>query len=562
MRSALLCLVLVACDGTLIGGLSPSTPGSNAAPTRPAGPPATVEPGLGAITPPDGPAWPIAFRGAASPLRRLTRDELVTSFLLLTGDSPRRDELPTEAQPHHQPLITVGKPLRSNELATYSFVVEAFAARVAPTMLLRTGCAPPASAMGVTAYRRCLEQWATTFADKVLRRSPRADEETLLAAMLAGADGTPLNDRTAVASVLTALFLAPSFLYRSEVGVAQGTARVLSGPELATRLSYLATLGPPDDALLADAAAGRLLDADVRLAHYERLRTTPRGERALAVMLLEWLGASEQKLPTKSDRYLAGLPAGLETELRASAEAAIVGVLRSPRPTVAQLFSTESYLADPAVTQVTRAAGTNGDSAGTRRGGLLMHPHVLAANTKENGPSPFQLGSMLKEAVLCELLPPPPAGATTQARADVPPGASLREIFEHRTNAAAACTGCHALFAPLGYAFLPFDPAGRWQAQDASGKPWSLSGSTPTFSGELTFTDPRELSEKLGASRQVHGCLAQFSASWVLGRGLMTADQPLVDELDATVKRSGGDVLELMRALVRSSTFVAPPPAP
>lgn len=559
-RSLWLSVVLLGCDGLLAGGVpSPETPADTPRPRRPGTQPS---PNPGAPTeeeeepfiPPEGPAWPVSTRGVPSALRRLTRDELVTTFQALTGEAPPRADLPAEPHPHHQPPITTGKPLIANELSTYAFVVSSFAERVAPAMLTRSACRQTGAAQ-----RTCLSQWATGFAVKAFRRELRTEETSALTMLLTGADGTATQDTPVVAAVLNAIFFSPSFVYRSDLGVPTRTPNVrgLSPREIATRLSYLSTLGPPDEALLMAAAAGQLNDPAVRQSHFDRLRRTPAGGRALAVMVLEWLGANEQKVGSKSAQYRQGLPTGFEADLRSSADTAIIRVLESSRPTLAHLFSTETYLTDAPVKAVSQVVGmTTGDGAETRRGGLLMHPHVLAAATKENGVSPFQLGTLLKEAVLCEKLPPPPVGAAMQARADVPAGASLRESFEHRTNVSAECTACHAQFAPLGYAFLPFDPVGRWFTRDASGKAWNLSGAPPTYSGILAFQSPRELSEKLGESPQAQGCFAQFAATWVFGRGLLPAETALVDELDATVKRSGGDVLEIVRAIIRSPAFI------
>jgi hypothetical protein len=539
LRLAVVFLSLTACEGSLIGGHQPlASPGL---PTTP--PPQPV---------PDDPSWPVRYQGTASALRRLTRDELVATFRTLTGDAPSRSDLPAESHPLHQPPITAGKPLGASELATSSFVVGEFVKRITQAMLARSACRETGAAQ-----RTCLLSWATTFGTRALRRPLRAEELTGLTTLVVSADGTAENDGFAVSSVLNALFFSPSFLYRSDIDLpaGQGQVRALSGRELAVRLSYVSTLGPPDELLLNDAARGALSDPAVRASHFERLRQTPAGEQALAAMVLEWLGANEPKVFTKSAQYLVGLPTGFEQQLRASADSAIIDVLRSSNPTIQHLFSTESYLNDAPVQRITEPAGATQDTAETRRGGLLMHPHVLAASTKENGVSPFPLGAMLKESLLCEKLPAPPAGVAMQARADVPPGLTLREGFEHRTNISSACSACHLQFAPLGYSFLPFDPVGRWLRKDPSGKPWDLSGAPPTYSGILTFMSPRDLSSRLGASPQVHGCFAQFAASWTFGRGLLQTDEALVAELDTAVKRSGGNVLDLLRTLVRSSAF-------
>jgi hypothetical protein len=328
-----------------------------------------------------------------------------------------------------------------------------------------------------------------------------------------------------VQDLLEAIFFSPSFLYRQPSNAA-------------TTLSYLATLGPPDDTLL-DAP---LSDPEERVRQLRRLVQTPAGQHALAVLVLEWLGSNEPTLHTKSPSYLAGLPAGFEGQVRTSAEATIGAVLSGGAPTLSNLFSTTAY-AFPEL-----------DSGGFMRSGLLMHPQVLSAHTKEDGFSPFRLGVFLREDLLCQSVPPPPADAQTKALPDVP-GLSVRDEFQHKISAGAACLACHSTFAPLGYSFLPFDPAGRWTPKDPTGVAWDLTGSIPTFSGTLSFSSPADLEQQLGASPQVQGCFAQNALEWTKGRELVTDDLPSVLALNAAVKHSGGDVMAVLETIVRDPDF-------
>src|SRR5262249_30373987 len=159
----------------------------------------------------------------------------------------------------------------------------------------------------------------------------------------------------------------------------------------------------------------------------------------------------------------------------------VANTLLGNTPSLERLLTTSSFLEDSSIKDVTKAAGTGplatGDTNDTGRQGLLMHPQVLAAHTKTDGFSPFQVGKFLRENVLCEIVKPPPNNANAIAPPDLPAGATLRENFQNKTGASAVCSGCHSQFAPLGYAFLPFDPVGRWTTNDPSGKPWDLAGS-------------------------------------------------------------------------------------
>jgi hypothetical protein len=447
----------------------------------------------------------------------------------------------------------------SSEIGKLYPVVKGFAEQIAPAMLAQAACSQTAQAQ-----RDCLVGWTSKFAERALRRPLRTEEGQGFRDIMAVADGSSDGDRAAMEGALTAVFLAPSFLYRTEIGAPVAGAsgkRALQGQELASKLSFFATLGPPDEQLLAAANAGRLAEGAERTKQLDRLLQTPAGKRAQSVFVLEWVGANESKVSQKSADYLKGLDAGFAAEIRASADAFIDSVLSGPEPTVGKLLTGTGFLDHPAMQRISKASTDSGVATGDQpafeRVGLLMHPQVIASHTKENGASPFQVGFFLKEALLCEKVAPPPAGAAAMAKQDVPAGLSMRESLEYRTSVSPACSGCHAQFAPLGFAFIAFDPLGRWVDSDPSGKPWELSGKVATALGdELAFQNPAELVRSAAARPQVQGCFAQTALEWSLGRGLVAADAPAVAELDELIRKSDSNVPAILRSIVGSPEFL------
>ncbi|MDX2054746.1 MAG: DUF1588 domain-containing protein, partial [Polyangiaceae bacterium] len=400
---------------------------------------------------------------APSALRRLSRDELLTSMQVLVGAAPPRAELPSEPRAPHQLLRTSAVPFIQTELAKLYETIKAFAAAQAPAILKRTGCTQTGQAQ-----RDCLRSWSKGFAELVLRRPERPEEEAKYLSILSTADGTAEADQGAIKWLLGALLYSPSFVYRTEIGTPLADApsrRMLTPSELSAKLSFLSTLGPPDAELQALATAGALAEGGARIAEFERLRNTANGKRALSVMLHEWLGANESKVALKSAVYQMGLTPTFPLDIRAQADTFIAGILSGSEPTVGNLLTSASYVSDPVLAQITRASLESGVSTGDvpayPRIGLLMHPQVLSAHTKDNGASPFQVGIFLKSALLCEQVGVPPEGATDLARTDAPAGLSMRETLDYKTSAQPVCTACHATFAPLGYAFMAFDPVGR-----------------------------------------------------------------------------------------------------
>jgi len=502
--------------------------------------------------------WPLESGGTPSALRRLSRDEIVTSLEMLTGSAPPRSDLPEEQRSGQGLLLTAGTSFIGAEMGRLKLALDTFVANIAPTMLAKTGCTQTQQAQ-----RDCLGSWSLKFSQQALRRPARTGESVALQTILEGADGTKDVDTSAMEGVLTAIFFAPSFLYRTEIGAPaadNASLRVLQSNELASRLSYLASLAPPDAELMSASDSGRLLDGPERVRQFDRLSQTAFGKRAQAVFILEWLGSNEPKVAQKSAQYLNGLTPDFETSIRSSADTFIQRVLSSTVPTIGELLSTDSYVTDAAVLQITQPGGSTatptGDGAATGRTGLLMHPQVLASHTKENGSSPFQIGVAMREDLLCDPVPPPPPNAQAMAKTNPPLGLSVREDLDFRTSAGAVCISCHSTFKELGYAFMPLDPVGRWMQKDPSGKPWDLSGNVATYSGvPLKFNSPNELAKNLATHPQVQGCFAQVALEWALGRALTSEDQHLVVAVSDVTKNTGGNVPAILRAIVAAPEF-------
>ncbi len=492
----------------------------------------------------------VSFEGNSSALRRLSRDEIRATVQMLVGSAPARDELPEDPRPADGMLETAGRSLIATEVGLVRQVLRTFAAKVAPATLTRAGCTlsgPP--------QRRCLLAWSLRFADQALRRPVRPEERKIFEGILAVA-GTAGQDVGTVEGILTAVFFSPSFLYRIEVG-----KPILQPRNVANRLSFLATLAPPDEELLQAASAGLLQDPAERVRQFDRLLKTEPGRRALVPLVLEWLGAGESKVGEKSGKYRKLLDGGFESSIRVSAEEAIRRVLDEEEdPSIERFLSTQNYLADPAVRRITDPAGdgknATGDPSESTRYGLLMHPYVLAAHTKEDGASPFPIGKFIRERLLCEPIPPPPPAAAAAALSAPTPGVTIREDLEDRTSDGPSCTACHKKFAPFGYSFLSFDPVGRWVKEDPSGQAWDLAGSVRTRSGaELSFDSPGDLMRSLAARPEVHACFAQAELTWAFGREPIPEDQDLLVALDEVVKRGGG-VISVLRTLVAAPEFI------
>jgi hypothetical protein len=564
-----LAVTLVSCSGVIEDPLGGSASSDFGDPQTPAAKGKTGDPSVPGAAPTAQPnanlgdpmpvASPIAA-GNPSLLRRMSRDELITTFEALLGASPARDDLPEDERVGHGSLLTTGVAFVGPELGKLRQLISEFTAGIAPAMLQKSGCTAAQQSQ-----QDCLAGWALKLAEKAFRRALSTEESTKIRGLFEGTGQSKDDDTDAVRAALNAIFFAPAFVYRVELGMpvsGNPALRNLRDHEIATRLSYLATLGPPDAELLESANAGRLKDPAERGRQLERLTSTERGRRAMALFVLEWMGANESKIRDKSAKYLEGLGSDFDQKARTSAESAIRAIIGGGSdPSLGSLFTTNSYLTDPVIQALMKPAGSgpsaSGDTPETGRTGLLMHPFVLSAHTKEDGPSPFQIGVFIRESLLCEPVPPPPPNAADMAKDDPPAGLTMRQDLEYRTNAAPVCKSCHDQFSSLGFSFLPFDPVGRWVKQDPTGKPWDLTGEIKTRSGvDLLFNAPGELTQKLAVHPQVQECFANGALHWVLGREAATEEQALVQTISEVARRTRASVPAMFKAIVESPSFV------
>ena len=89
--------------------------------------------------------------------------------------------------------------------------------------------------------------------------------------------------------MIVAALQSPNFLFRSELGTADGDLNRLNGDEIATALAFFLTGAPPDEILRSAARGGALATADERARQARRLFDSPAGRANAARFVTEWL---------------------------------------------------------------------------------------------------------------------------------------------------------------------------------------------------------------------------------------------------------------------------------
>ncbi|HVZ31000.1 MAG TPA: DUF1592 domain-containing protein, partial [Polyangiaceae bacterium] len=324
----------------------------------------------------------------------------------------------------------------------------------------------------------CLARFFASFARRAFRR-PASDAELSFLNEVYAADGI---DRDGLRDVITVVLNMPEFLYRLELGgdavAGKNGAYQLSGFELATRLAYHFWQTTPDDALLAAAEQGELDDDSGYAQMVERVASDARAEESMRLFVRQWLDLDDLR-PLDSlngdpvfDAFAgADVPtSNLRDEMIDDVLAAFVYHARRDDSFVTWFTSPFAFATGDDLAAIYGVDKWDGKSepprfATDQRTGLLTRAALLATGTART--RPIMKGVFIRERVLCDSLPAPPANA-----ANIPPELSRdltsREVVEKLTEQpGSTCATCHAsMINPLGFASENFDALGRLRTSE------------------------------------------------------------------------------------------------
>jgi hypothetical protein len=210
-------------------------------------------------------------------------------------------------------------------------------------------------------------------------------------------------------------------------------------------------------------------------------------------------------------------------------------------------------------------SGASGDYAAlpvdakTERGGLLGLGAVLAAHAHSNESSPIKRGLFVRDRLLCQNLPAPPAAVNT-----TPPGLdptlTTRERFKKHTSAP-ECASCHAFIDGIGFGFEGFDGIGARRevenglAVDESGTLVGLE-SLSDVKSTAPFAGPRELAGLIAESPHAQACLSLQYYRFARGYEERKSDACSLATLQDRFEKQKLTVKELLLALPTLKSFV------
>jgi len=495
-----------------------------------------------------------------TPLRRLTRFEYNNTVQDLLGVTlTPADQFPPDEIAggfnNNASVLTVS-PLHAEK---YTEAAELLAAEAVKNLSTLVACDP--AALGEEA---CAQQFVQTFGRRAFRRPITPEEsDRLMRAYTAGRTGGTFAEGIEV--VIRYALQAPAFLYRLESsGAPSADQRIpLSQYELATRLSYLLWGSTPDDALLAAAEAGELSTKEQIATRARAMLTDARARRAIAEFFRQWMNLGKLDTLVKSATAFPLFDDAVRAGMKAETQAFIEHVLWTGDRKLTSLLTLPIGFPNEALARVygvTVPAGSTGPTQvalpAEQRSGILTMPGFLAVHAHPDQTSPVLRGKFVREKMLCQPPPPPPPDANVT----LPPaesGTSARARFTAH-SADPACSGCHQLMDPIGFAFENFDSIGTYRTMDGT-EPVDASGELVETDVDSSFVGVRELTTLLASSQMVQDCLATQWFRFGSGRFDTEQDACMLQDIQSAFRDSGGDLIEMIVALTQTDSFLYRP---
>ena len=419
------------------------------------------------------------------------------------------------------------------------------------------GCDPQGS--GATG-QSCVQSFITSFGRRAYRRTLTTAESSRLFELY-NKTRTASDVPTGVRSVLVAMLVSPNFLFKPEFGAAPSTyanAKRVTQFEQATRLASLIWASIPDDQLLQAAESDQLTTAAQIDSQARRMLADPRAKAAVAAFYEQWLGLSLLESATKDPAFFPDWSDNLRAAMLQERRQFVSHVLWEDDGRLETLLTANYSFLNGPLAKLYGATPAGAADAFTqtaldpmKRAGVMTQAAMLATFARPDESSPVKRGKWVRERMLCQDLPPPPA-MVPQLPAPAQ-GVSNRERFAMHTSAA-ACAGCHRLIDGLGFGLEHYDSVGAWR-DTSQGVAVDASGTINDTDIDGMYSGGPELANLLASSAQVQNCVPTQALRYAWGRRETGADSCSVASVQKAFANSNGDLRELMVALTQNDAF-------
>ena len=409
---------------------------------------------------------------------------------------------------------------------------------------------------------------------RLLYRRPLTDAE--LASYVGAAraaTGITKDFYSGLSLSLAAMLSSPKFLFRPEFAVPDRThpsGYRLDDYSLAARLSTFLWDAEPDMPLLQAADRGELSTRVGYERQVDRMLASPRVEAGVRSFFRDMFQLDEFATLSKDAALYPKFNVQVAADAQEETLRTVVDLLLVHDGDYRDVFTTKKTFLTPELAAIYRVPFANEVPNGSPdawgayeypstdpRAGILSQVSFTALHSPPGRASATIRGKALREIMLCEKVPSPPANVNFKIVLDTsnPVYKTARErLTAHRSNP--VCAGCHKFVDPIGLSLENFDGIGAYRTRENE-VPIDTSGEL----GGNKFDGPQGLGRAMHDDPATVSCLVDRLESYALGRQLSKQDQPILQELQQGFANSGYRLPQLLRQIATDDSFyrVSPP---
>ncbi|HEY2380518.1 MAG TPA: DUF1592 domain-containing protein [Terriglobia bacterium] len=410
----------------------------------------------------------------------------------------------------------------------------------------------------------CARQIIASLAKRAYRR-PVTDEDVteILQYYQDGVKGG--NFENGIRTAITGVLASPFFLYRAEripAAVRAGETYKVDDLELASKLSFFLWNTIPDDELLDLAVKNKLSDPATLDKQVKRMLADPRSETLASNFVQQWLEMKrlDEIVPDQNVFPYASGRADPRQDFKTELTLFSDSIFREDRSVVDLLKASHTFVNEHlalhyGITDIKGDRFQRVELKDSVRWGLLGKGAVLMAAAYPNRTSPVLRGKFILQYI--EGVPPanPPPNVPTLDEKDIGTTKALtvREMMaKHRSSA--ACSSCHAIMDPLGFALENFDATGMWRDRDR------YAGTVIDSAGQLPDGTPLKGPDDLRNALlkrpdQFVQTFTERLLMYASGRTVQYYDMPTVRRIVRDASKDNYKFSTIVQAIVRSDQF-------
>ncbi|HEY4366228.1 MAG TPA: DUF1592 domain-containing protein [Steroidobacteraceae bacterium] len=418
---------------------------------------------------------------------------------------------------------------------------------------------------------KCAQAFVTSVGRLLYRRQLSRDEIKVQVKVAASAAQSLHDFYGGLGLALSNMLVSPDFLFRfqrSEPDPAHPGQYRLDAYSKASNLSFFLWNSMPDEQLLQAAESGAIHTKQGLDRQVDRMLSSPNVEIGVRAFFADLLGFSDFETLSKDPTFFPRYTLKVKEESQEQTLRTIVDHLLTRQGdyrdllTTPHTFMTVSLAALYGVPLVDTSDNGQPDHwqaytypPDDPRAGLLAQASFVALYSPAGRSSPTGRGKALRETLLCQNVPPPPANVDFKFVQDTsnPKYKTTRDrLTAHRSDA--LCAGCHKITDPIGLALENFDGAGGYRTTE--------NGAVIDTSGELSghkFTGPVGLAKALHDDPAVTSCVAKKAYAFGSGRMPLESD-PGWAQIKSKFSESHYNFVALLRQIASSDVFYSVPP--